>query len=139
MCGRQPLKNLKGYGLSSTNFTWSILEYFVPSAKHLWVTASAKSSNPEVDAYSEPCQISKTELFTEIVNDWKPLTVLQKISILDVWHCSEKATEIYVLQKSCSFIGEISTNISKNQCLILDKYLCRMWLIQLFFYKQSNI
>ena len=39
ICGRQPLKNLKGYGvlnqtmsqrLSSTNFTWSILEYFVP-------------------------------------------------------------------------------------------------------------
>ena len=42
-CGRQPLKNLKGYGLlkqtislqiflrlSSTNFTLSILEYFVP-------------------------------------------------------------------------------------------------------------
>ena len=40
ICERQPLKNLKGYGLpifqifkrlSSTNFTWSILEYFVPS------------------------------------------------------------------------------------------------------------
>ena len=45
ICGRQPLKNLNGqtYGLlkqtiplqifqrlSSTNFTWSILEYFVP-------------------------------------------------------------------------------------------------------------
>ena len=39
VCGRQPLKNLKGYGLqtiplqifwrlSSTNFTWFILEYF---------------------------------------------------------------------------------------------------------------
>ena len=23
-------KNLKGYGLPSTNFTWSIIEYFVP-------------------------------------------------------------------------------------------------------------
>ena len=31
ICGSQPLKNLNGYGLpSSTNFTWSILEYFVP-------------------------------------------------------------------------------------------------------------
>ena len=43
ICGRQPLKNLKRYGLpkavhipsnferlSSTNVTWSILEYFVP-------------------------------------------------------------------------------------------------------------
>ena len=26
ICGRQPLKYLKGYA----NFTWSILEYFVP-------------------------------------------------------------------------------------------------------------
>ena len=33
ICGRQPLKNLKGHGLlklSSTNFTWSILEYLDP-------------------------------------------------------------------------------------------------------------
>ena len=38
ICGRQSLKNLKWYGLlkqtfwklSSTNFTWPILEYFVP-------------------------------------------------------------------------------------------------------------
>ena len=35
ICGRQSLKNLKGYGLLkqifSTNFTWSILEYFAPN------------------------------------------------------------------------------------------------------------
>ena len=44
ICGRQPLKNLMGYGLleadhippnflklSSTSFPWSILKYFVPS------------------------------------------------------------------------------------------------------------
>ena len=35
ICGRQPLKNLKGDGLLRhfmifTNFSWSILEYFVP-------------------------------------------------------------------------------------------------------------
>ena len=42
-CGRQPLRNLKGYSLlkqtisllSSTNFTWSVFEYFVPfQGKH---------------------------------------------------------------------------------------------------------
>ena len=45
ICGRQPLKNLKWYGLprqtislqiflrlSSTNFTWSTLQYFAPFA-----------------------------------------------------------------------------------------------------------
>ena len=33
ICGRQPLKKLKGYAMlkqSSTNFTWSTLEFFVP-------------------------------------------------------------------------------------------------------------
>ena len=34
ICGRQPLKNLKEYGLSSKNFTWSILEYCVPSSMY---------------------------------------------------------------------------------------------------------
>ena len=52
-CGRHPLKNLKGYSLitdhipsyfvkmSSTNSTWSILEYFVPhvSSETSWSTA----------------------------------------------------------------------------------------------------
>ena len=52
ICGRQPLKNLKDYGLlkqtislqtfkrlSSTNFTWSTIEYFVPNGipwLHRW-------------------------------------------------------------------------------------------------------
>ena len=30
ICGRQPLKNFKWYGLPSTNFIWSILEYHDP-------------------------------------------------------------------------------------------------------------
>ena len=30
ICGRQPLKILKGYGLPFTNFAWSILEYLAP-------------------------------------------------------------------------------------------------------------
>ena len=29
ICGRQPLKSLKGYGLHKVDFTLSILEYFV--------------------------------------------------------------------------------------------------------------
>ena len=65
--GRQPLKYLKGYGLlkqtislqnfwrlSSTNITWSILEYFIPFAllliseyveKSKWVVSSWYVSN----------------------------------------------------------------------------------------------
>ena len=37
ICGRQPLKNLKWYGLlkrkrlSLTHFTWSILDFFIPN------------------------------------------------------------------------------------------------------------
>ena len=49
ICGRQPLKNLKGYGLlkrgivlqifwklSSKPFIWSIREYFVPNVHMFW-------------------------------------------------------------------------------------------------------
>ena len=37
-----------------------------------------------LEGYSEPCQISKKELFTQIVNDLKPLTIFVKSSISDV-------------------------------------------------------
>ena len=37
-----------------------------------------------VEGYSEPCQISKKELFTQIVNGLKPLTIFAKSSITDV-------------------------------------------------------
>ena len=36
------------------------------------------------EAYSEPSQTSKMELFVKIINGWKPLTFLTKSSILDV-------------------------------------------------------
>ena len=47
ICGRQPLKNLKWYGLLfSTNFTWFILEYFfsflvIPKEKYKRIFYSA--------------------------------------------------------------------------------------------------
>ena len=44
------------------------------------------------EAYSDPCQTSKIERFAKIVNDWKPLTIFAKHSILDAWQGS-----VYVL------------------------------------------
>ena len=49
-------------------------------------------SNPE--ANSEPCQISKMELFAKIVNGQKPLTFFVKHFILDVWLDSEYGSVI---------------------------------------------
>ena len=37
-----------------------------------------------LEGYSQPCQISKKELFTQIVNGLKPLTILVKSSISDI-------------------------------------------------------
>ena len=37
-----------------------------------------------LEGYSEPRQISKKELFTQIVNGLKPLTIFAKSSITDV-------------------------------------------------------
>ena len=36
------------------------------------------------EAYSEPCQRTKTEHFVEIVNSFEPLTIFTENSILDV-------------------------------------------------------
>ena len=36
------------------------------------------------EAYSEPCQTSKIELFAKIVNGFQPLTIFAKSSVLDV-------------------------------------------------------
>ena len=45
------------------------------------------------EAYSEPCQTSKMEVFTKIVNGFSFLTIFAKSSILDVWQDSEFASE----------------------------------------------
>ena len=50
ICRRQPLKNLKGYGLLklySTNFAWSILEYFVPYNGLLLICGGKKKDPKE--------------------------------------------------------------------------------------------
>ena len=45
------------------------------------------------EAYSEPCQTSKMEVFTKIVNGFSFLTIFAKSSILDVWQDSEFASK----------------------------------------------
>ena len=48
---------------------------------------------PNSEAYSEPCQTSKMEVFAKIVNGFSFLTIFLKLSILDVWQDSEFASE----------------------------------------------
>ena len=42
-----------------------------------------------LEAYSEPCQVSKMEFSVKIVNNLKLLTIFAKNSILDIWQGSE--------------------------------------------------
>ena len=44
------------------------------------------------EAYSQPCQAFKTEVFAETVNVWRLLGIFAKCSILDVWHVPEDAS-----------------------------------------------
>ena len=44
------------------------------------------------EAYSEPCQTSKMEVFTKIVSSFLLLTIFTKSSILDVWQDFEQAS-----------------------------------------------
>ena len=45
------------------------------------------------EAYSEPSRISKMKVFAKIIDGSHPLTILTKISILDVRLGSENASE----------------------------------------------
>ena len=49
------------------------------------------------EAYSEPCQTSKSEYFAKINNDQKPLTIFTKCSILDVCRGSQYTSAFYCL------------------------------------------
>ena len=52
ICGRQPSKILKGYGLLSFSFTWSILEYFVPYVLKCFGFSGKPSKNKKHRVYS---------------------------------------------------------------------------------------
>ena len=59
-------------------------------------SGSWTSINPahNIEAYSEPCQISRIVLLAEICNGWKPLTSFTRSSILDVYQGSEYVSGI---------------------------------------------
>ena len=46
------------------------------------------------EAYSEHCQTSKMERFEKIIEDFEPLTIFAKRSILYVWQGSEYAPAV---------------------------------------------
>ena len=46
-----------------------------------------------LEAYSEPSQTSKLEVFAKIVNGFSFLTIFAKSSIVDIWKDSEFASE----------------------------------------------
>ena len=45
----------------------------------------------ETEPYSEPCQTSKINFFTKMVNNFEPLIIFENGSILDVLQGSEYA------------------------------------------------
>ena len=55
------------------------------------------------EVYSEPCQISQTELFAKTVNDGKSLTIFTKNSILNVKLGSECPSLINITPASLYF------------------------------------
>ena len=52
----------------------------------------SKFSIEQKEAYLELCQTSKMECFLKIVNGYNQLTIFAKYFILDVWQCSEYAS-----------------------------------------------
>ena len=73
-------------------------------------------------AYSEPCQTSKMERFTKIVNCLKSLTIFVKRSILDVWQGSEYAYAIYCIKMiSKTRKGSVKNNPEEHNGKIYRK------------------
>ena len=75
-------------GLRHERIKCSRNNYLYSARKNLLV----RTEYPE--AYLEPCQASKMELFVEIVNDWKPWTIFAKSSILNILQGSKHASGI---------------------------------------------
>ena len=63
--------------LSSTNFTWSILEYFVPNI--------CGNKTVRMDLYWKPCQALNLELFPKQMTALSKLTIFVKGFIIDDW------------------------------------------------------
>ena len=78
------------------------------------------------EAYPEPTEISKMELFSEIVKVWIPLTIFEKSSILDVPLWSEYASE-FSCKRSLGWWGTDMKNTyeksTRNQSVI-EWYRC---------------
>ena len=80
------------------------------------------------DEYSEPSRTSKLELFSKIVNGWKPLTIFAESFILDVRLGSEYVSEHYAFSFFFFFL--------KNRIKVLNTVwkvsICGVFLIRIF-------
>ena len=59
----------------------------------LWKVCSEYKYIIETETYSEPSGTSKMKLFAKIVDNFQPLTILEKTSIVDVWPGSKYASD----------------------------------------------
>ena len=74
------------------------------------------------EAYLEPSQASKIELFQEIANGFKPFIIFAKNSILDIWLSSEYTSvsieKYYPIERdggiNCASIFDIITTVKYN-------------------------
>ena len=65
--------------------------------KRLWVNAQLIDT-ADTMAHSEPCQTSKMERFTKIINFLKLFAIFAKRSTIDAWQSSEYAYKIYYIR-----------------------------------------
>ena len=100
------LKLIHMFSFDRTKFIWEPLNFFCSRIKRImwklsdqmWIrndTWNSVSRNSTLilmfylprcytEAYSEPKQTSKMDLLKKIINDWQPLTIFAKNSILDI-------------------------------------------------------
>ena len=114
------LKLIHMFSFDRTKFIWEPLNFFCSRIKRImwklsdqmWIrndTWNSVSRNSTLilmfylpryytEAYSEPKRKSKMDLLKKIINDWKPLNIFVKNSILDIRLGFEYAFDIYIVR-----------------------------------------
>ena len=114
------LKLIHMFSFDRTKFIWEPLNFFCSRTKRImsklsdqmWIrndTWNFISRNSTLilmfylprcytESYSEPKRTSKMDLLKKIINDWKPLTIFAKNSILDIRLGFEYGFDMYIVR-----------------------------------------
>ena len=98
----------------------SKLYSFCHQATNLTIYKTFRQAGKFTQAYSEPCEISKMDSFKKIVNDFQPLTIFARHSVLDASQGSECIFVLLIFFQVKTTCDASSSTISKVSQLMQE-------------------